>query len=170
MDTALLAAVHTRLTPSSPDSAAVHGTEHENKAAHENSGDNEDQALDHVLDTTDDALLTAIENRLHRTARTNSPPARPAGPDAPLPESEGESENTGSRESYVVTGTVKWFNAEKGYGFITPDGESTVDIFVHHSAIKMDGYRTLEAGMRVTFSISQGQTGPQAANVRYVNG
>ncbi|MFJ9591085.1 cold shock domain-containing protein [Streptomyces acidicola] len=69
-----------------------------------------------------------------------------------------------------MTGTVKWFNAEKGYGFITPDGESTVDIFVHHSAITMDGYRTLEAGMRVTFSISQGRTGPQATNVRYVNG
>lgn len=80
MDAALLAAVRTRLTPSSPDSAAVHGTAHETKGAHENLCHNEDQALDHVLDTTDDALLTAIENRLHRTARTNSPPARPAGP------------------------------------------------------------------------------------------
>lgn len=170
MDAALLAAVRTRLTPCSPDSAAVHGTAHETNAAHEDLDHNDDQALDHVLDTTDDALLTATENRLHRTARTNSPPARPAGPDVPLPESEGGSENTGSREIHFVTGTVKWFNAEKGYGFITPDRESTVDIFVHHSAIKMDGYRTLEAGMRVTFSISQGQTGPQAANVRYVNG
>jgi CspA family cold shock protein len=158
MDAALLAAVRTRLAPPSPDSVAAH----ENEAAHENSGHNEDQALDHVLDTTDDAVLTAIENRLRRTARMNNLPARPVGPDAPLPESEGESENIGNRESYVVTGAVKWFNAEKGYGFITLDGESTVDIFVHHSAIKMDGNRTLEAGMRVKFSISQGQTGPQA--------
>lgn len=60
-------------------------------------------------------------------------------------------------------GTVKWFNATKGFGFIgREDGE---DVFVHFSAIQMDGYRTLEEGQRVEFSIEQGPKGLQAANV-----
>lgn len=64
------------------------------------------------------------------------------------------------------TGTVKWFNAAKGYGFIgRPDGE---DVFVHFSAIKMDGYRRLEEGQKVEFSIEQGPKGLQAANVELV--
>ncbi len=62
------------------------------------------------------------------------------------------------------TGTVKWFNAAKGYGFIgREDGEN--DIFVHYSAIVMDGYRRLREGQRVEFSIEQGAKGLQAANV-----
>ncbi len=61
-------------------------------------------------------------------------------------------------------GTVKWFNAEKGYGFITPD-EGGQDLFVHHSAIQSKGFRTLEEKERVTFEVGQGQKGPQAVNV-----
>ena len=64
----------------------------------------------------------------------------------------------------MAQGTVKWFNAEKGYGFIAVDGGA--DVFVHYSAIQMDGYRTLEEGQRVEFEISQGQKGPQADMVR----
>ena len=61
-------------------------------------------------------------------------------------------------------GTVKWFNAENGYGFIDADG-SGPDVFVHHSAILGDGYRSLEAGQRVAFDIIIGAKGPQAINV-----
>lgn len=61
-------------------------------------------------------------------------------------------------------GTVKWFNAEKGYGFITPDNGGN-DIFVHHSAIQSKGFRSLEEKQRVSFEITQGQKGPQATNV-----
>src|ERR687885_2198069 len=63
-----------------------------------------------------------------------------------------------------MTGTVKWFNAEKGYGFITP--ESGEDVFVHFSAIQSTGYRSLDEGQMVEFDITQGQKGSQAANVR----
>ncbi len=66
----------------------------------------------------------------------------------------------------MVQGTVKWFNAEKGYGFITVDGGD--DVFVHHSAIIMSGYRSLEEGQRVELEIGQGQKGPQAESVRPV--
>jgi CspA family cold shock protein len=61
-------------------------------------------------------------------------------------------------------GTVKWFNAEKGYGFIAVDGGP--DVFVHYSAIQKEGYRTLEEGERVEFEVTQGQKGPQADQVR----
>jgi CspA family cold shock protein len=61
-------------------------------------------------------------------------------------------------------GTVKWFNAEKGYGFITPDGGGA-DLFVHFSAIQASGYRSLEEGQTVTFEVTQGQKGPQASEV-----
>ena len=61
------------------------------------------------------------------------------------------------------TGTVKWFNAEKGFGFITVDGGE--DVFVHFSAIVSDGFRTLEEGQKVNFEIEQGNRGRQAANV-----
>ena len=63
----------------------------------------------------------------------------------------------------MKTGTVKWFNAEKGYGFISIDGED--DVFVHYSAIKADCFKTLEEGQQVQFEIVQGGKGPQAANV-----
>ena len=62
-----------------------------------------------------------------------------------------------------VTGTVKWFNDAKGFGFIErADGP---DVFVHHSAIKSDGFRTLKEGQSVTMEVTQGQKGPQAENV-----
>ena len=68
----------------------------------------------------------------------------------------------------TVTGTVKWFNAEKGFGFIAqPDGGS--DVFVHHSAIDMGGYRTLEEGQRVEFEVQNGPKGLMAANVKPVH-
>lgn len=60
-------------------------------------------------------------------------------------------------------GTVKWFNAEKGYGFISR--ENGDDVFVHFSAIAMDGFKTLEEGQTVEFEIVQGEKGPQATNV-----
>ncbi|KPV41786.1 cold-shock protein [Alicyclobacillus ferrooxydans] len=60
-------------------------------------------------------------------------------------------------------GIVKWFNAEKGFGFIEVEGGE--DVFVHFSAIQRDGYKSLEEGQRVTFDIVQGPKGPQAANV-----
>ncbi len=61
-------------------------------------------------------------------------------------------------------GTVKWFNSEKGYGFITPD-EGGGDVFVHHTAINTTGYRTLEEGQKVSFEIEQSDKGPQATSV-----
>ena len=64
----------------------------------------------------------------------------------------------------VATGTVKWFNAEKGFGFISQS--EGPDVFVHHSAIQMNGYRSLEEGQAVEFEVQEGQKGLQAANVR----
>ena len=61
-------------------------------------------------------------------------------------------------------GIVKWFSNQKGYGFITPDGGGK-DVFVHHSAIQGDGYKTLDEGQNVEFEITQGPKGEQAANV-----
>lgn len=63
----------------------------------------------------------------------------------------------------MKTGTVKWFNAEKGYGFISIQGED--DVFVHFSAINTEGFKTLDEGQEVQFDVVQGAKGPQAANV-----
>ncbi|MCF5548078.1 cold-shock protein [Pseudomonas salomonii] len=65
----------------------------------------------------------------------------------------------------MATGKVKWFNAEKGFGFITQDGGGP-DLFVHFSAIKGDGFKTLEENQKVEFEIGQGAKGPQATEVR----
>jgi CspA family cold shock protein len=62
-----------------------------------------------------------------------------------------------------VTGTVKWFNATKGYGFLSQEGGE--DVFVHHSAIQMEGYRTLQEGQTVEFTVERGPKGLQATNV-----
>ncbi|MGQ0574542.1 MAG: cold-shock protein [Pseudonocardia sp.] len=62
-------------------------------------------------------------------------------------------------------GTVKWFNSEKGFGFITPDGGGN-DVFVHYSEIQSNGFRTLDENQRVEFEIGQGTKGPQAQGVR----
>ena len=67
----------------------------------------------------------------------------------------------------MVQGSVKWFNAEKGFGFIAPDGGGA-DVFVHYSAIASDGYRSLDENQRVEFEVTPGQKGPQAENVRPV--
>jgi CspA family cold shock protein len=68
---------------------------------------------------------------------------------------------------HMTRGTVKWFSAEKGFGFISPDGGGP-DVFVHFSAIASDGYRTLEENQQVEFEVTQGQKGPQAEQVRPV--
>lgn len=65
------------------------------------------------------------------------------------------------------TGTVKWFNGEKGYGFATPD-DGGKDVFVHYSAIQSEGYRTLDEGDRIEFAIEMGEKGPKAVNVTKV--
>jgi CspA family cold shock protein len=67
------------------------------------------------------------------------------------------------REVVHLKGTVKWFNAEKGYGFIQVEGGD--DVFVHYSAIQGEGFKTLDEGQLVEFDITQGNRGPQAANV-----
>jgi CspA family cold shock protein len=72
----------------------------------------------------------------------------------------------GGRDSAMTRGTVKWFNADKGYGFIAVD--SGADVFVHFSAIEAAGYRSLEEGQTVEFEVTEGQKGPQAAKVRLV--
>jgi CspA family cold shock protein len=65
----------------------------------------------------------------------------------------------------MPTGTVKWFNAEKGFGFIVPD-DGSQDLFAHYSAIESSGYRTLEEGQKVEFEVTQGPKGPQAASIK----
>jgi cold shock protein len=67
-------------------------------------------------------------------------------------------------EKKMSEGTVKWFNSDKGFGFITPDG-GTKDVFVHHSEIQTNGYRSLDDNQRVKFDITQGPKGPQAVGV-----
>jgi CspA family cold shock protein len=67
----------------------------------------------------------------------------------------------------MASGTVKWFNAEKGYGFISQD-DGGADVFVHFSAIDANGYRSLEENQRVEFNVTQGPKGPQAEHVRTV--
>jgi cold shock protein len=79
-----------------------------------------------------------------------------------------EAPGTGARllkDRFMAQGTVKWFNGEKGYGFIAPS-DGTADVFVHFSAIQGDGYRSLDEGQNVEFDVTAGQKGPQAENVR----
>jgi CspA family cold shock protein len=69
----------------------------------------------------------------------------------------------------MATGTVKWFDEKKGYGFIAPDGGEK-DVFVHHSQIAGDGFKTLQEGTKVEFETREGQKGPEATNVTPVGG
>jgi cold shock protein len=73
----------------------------------------------------------------------------------------------GLKEAHSMKGKVKWFNAEKGYGFI--EREDGGDVFVHYSAIQSDGFKTLEEGEPVEFDIVEGDRGPQSANVVRLN-
>ena len=65
----------------------------------------------------------------------------------------------------MATGTVKWFNDAKGFGFITPD-DGSADVFAHFSAVASDGFRSLAEGQKVTFDTESGPKGPQAANIQ----
>jgi CspA family cold shock protein len=65
----------------------------------------------------------------------------------------------------MATGIVKWFNSEKGYGFIAPD-DGSADVFAHYSAIQSQGFRSLEENQKVEFDVTQGPKGPQAENIR----
>ncbi|WP_404432407.1 cold-shock protein [Microbacterium lacus] len=67
----------------------------------------------------------------------------------------------------MTTGTVKWFNADKGFGFIAPD-DGSADVFAHYSAITTGGYRTLEENQKVEFDLAKGPKGMQAENIRLV--
>ncbi|GMA39357.1 cold-shock protein [Mobilicoccus caccae] len=67
----------------------------------------------------------------------------------------------------MTTGTVKWFNAEKGFGFIAPD-DGSADVFAHFSAINSSGYRSLDEGAKVEFETTAGQKGPQASNISVI--
>ena len=67
----------------------------------------------------------------------------------------------------MATGTVKWFNAEKGFGFIAPD-DGSADVFAHFSSINSSGYRSLDEGAKVEFDTTQGQKGPQASNITVI--
>lgn len=69
------------------------------------------------------------------------------------------------RNTAVATGIVKWFNAEKGFGFIAPD-DGSADVFAHYSAIATSGYRSLDENQRVQFDVVQGPKGPQAENIQ----
>ena len=67
----------------------------------------------------------------------------------------------------MATGTVKWFNEKKGFGFITPD-DGGADLFVHHTSIEMKGYRVLEEGCQVEYEVGEGEKGPVARKVRAI--
>jgi CspA family cold shock protein len=69
--------------------------------------------------------------------------------------------------SSMPTGTVKWFNDSKGFGFITPD-DGGKDLFAHHSSIQMDGYKSLKEAQKVSFDVVQGPKGPAASNIKPV--
>jgi cold shock protein len=70
-------------------------------------------------------------------------------------------------DSYMATGTVKWFNDDKGFGFITPD-EGSKDLFVHHTGISGDGFKSLSEGQKVEFDEEPGDKGPKAVNVKAI--
>jgi CspA family cold shock protein len=78
-----------------------------------------------------------------------------------------EAQPTETKGESMATGTVKWFNDAKGYGFITPD-DGSEDLFAHFSAINMSGFKTLKEGQKVSFDVVQGPKGKQASNIQKV--
>jgi CspA family cold shock protein len=88
-------------------------------------------------------------------------------PTGTSPHSRERAARESGQEAVMTQGTVKWFNADKGYGFIQVEGGGP-DVFVHFSAITGGGFRSLEEGQRVEFDTTQGQKGPQAENVRVI--
>ena len=94
---------------------------------------------------------TRLHDRRRPAGRDNRTRAR--GPVAP------------TKEDIMATGTVKWFNAEKGFGFIAPS-DGTADVFAHYSEINSSGYRSLEENQSVSFDVTQGPKGPQATNIQ----
>jgi CspA family cold shock protein len=95
--------------------------------------------------------LSSIESRRRKDHATHTVCVRNGS-------TEGES-------TTMAQGTVKWFNSEKGFGFIAPD-DGSKDVFVHYSAISGSGYKSLDDNQRVEYDVTQGQKGPQAENVR----
>lgn len=81
------------------------------------------------------------------------------------PGSRGYTNNLLKEKSKMATGTVKWFNAEKGFGFIAPE-DGSPDVFAHYSAISTSGYKSLDENQKVEFDLAQGPKGPQAENIR----
>jgi CspA family cold shock protein len=80
-------------------------------------------------------------------------------------EGRGHASSTPEGEEKMAVGTVKWFNAEKGFGFIAPE-DGSPDVFAHYSAITGSGYKSLDENQKVEFDLAQGPKGPQAENIR----
>jgi CspA family cold shock protein len=106
-------------------------------------------------------LRTSDSGRREYTARSS----RQAGGRDNPGRAHAPPERSSVQEKYMAEGTVKWFNADKGYGFIAPD-DGTADVFVHHSAIQAEGFRSLQENQRVAYTAGRGQKGPQAEEVR----
>src|ERR1700684_187893 len=124
----------------------------------------------------DDAGCSGKKFRAHVTAAARSaagrretsaawPPVKVACCHSNPGSSSVEPRDHSCRRECMPQGTVKWFNADKGYGFIAPD-DGTADVFVHHSAIQADGFRSLQENQRVVYTAGRGQKGPQAEEVR----